>query len=198
VANLQANKRINLNSEYQSPISISNKSDKIKLKIIGSLKEVNDDLINENRNRLLTLSATDSMFATQKLRKSHNHHNRLNKNNNNNNNNNIYHDQTNPKLHSKSLNRIHNNQDINSLSLNSRSSNNLVKRGMTTNIRRQNYSQSQSRSLENTFDHINSSEDDQPQIQFSQEIMEAADKVTYITNHIKSENYYEEVILDLK
>jgi 2-polyprenyl-3-methyl-5-hydroxy-6-metoxy-1,4-benzoquinol methylase len=35
-------------------------------------------------------------------------------------------------------------------------------------------------------------------IQFSQEIMEAADKVTYITNHIKSENYYEEVILDLK
>ena len=43
MANLQANKRINLNSEYQSPISISNKSDKIKLKIIGSLKEMNDD-----------------------------------------------------------------------------------------------------------------------------------------------------------
>ena len=131
MANLQANKRINLNSEYQSPISMSNKSDKIKLKIIGSLKETNDDLINENRNRLLTLSATDSMFATQKLRKSHNYHNRFNNNNNNNNNNsnnnNFYHIQnslltnTNPKLHSKSLNRIHNNQDINSLSLNSRS-----------------------------------------------------------------------------
>ena len=31
-------------------------------------------------------------------------------------------------------------------------------------------------------------------IEFSSEIIEAADKVTYITNHIKSENDYEEVI----
>lgn len=38
------------------------------------------------------------------------------------------------------------------------------------------------------------SDTDRP-VEFSPEIMEAADKVTYITNHIKSENYYEEVSL---
>lgn len=37
--------------------------------------------------------------------------------------------------------------------------------------------------------------DSERPVEFSPEIMEAADKVTYITNHIKSENYYEEVSL---
>lgn len=39
--------------------------------------------------------------------------------------------------------------------------------------------------------------DDDRSIEFSLEILDAADKITYITNHIKSENDYEEVILDL-
>jgi hypothetical protein len=41
------------------------------------------------------------------------------------------------------------------------------------------------------------SEDERP-IEFSPDVFEAADKVTYITNHIKTENDYEEVFLHLE
>lgn len=88
---------------------------------------------------------------------------------------------------------------MNSLPLHTRSPNssngssNLIRRGISnSHSRRQQFAQSQTRSLEYALDDVVSSEDDRP-IEFSQEIMEAADKVTYITNHIKSENYYEEV-----
>ena len=67
--------------------------------------------------------------------------------------------------------------------------------------RRRNFaqSQSQSRSLEGTLNEPDSDNEDKNSyssrpFEFSPEIMEAADKVTYITSHIKSENYYEEVI----
>ena len=49
---------------------------------------------------------------------------------------------------------------------------------------------SQSHSLEYGFDE---NYDEDKTVEFSPEIIEAADKVTYITNHIKSENDYEEV-----
>ena len=59
--------------------------------------------------------------------------------------------------------------------------------------RRFQFSSSQSKSHEAGLnDSFTFSDTDRP-VEFSPEIMEAADKVTYITNHIKSENYYEEV-----
>lgn len=73
-----------------------------------------------------------------------------------------------------------------------------LKRRTNINERRKQFQQSShSRSLEGLQNETNSENEDSSssskQIEFSPEIMEAADKVTYITNHIKSENYYEEV-----
>lgn len=184
VASLKSQKRLHLNNEYQSPVSLSSsKLNHIKLKLYTD--DLNEDDLDENRNRLLTLSATDSICTTpQKVKHRHRHHHKHRHENSINisNENDI-----------QSNNNRFNYQQMNSLPLNKRSSNNnLVKRVVSNHNRRQQYAQSQSRSLEYALDDSFNSEDDKP-IEFSREIMEAADKVTYITNHIKSENYYEEV-----
>lgn len=66
----------------------------------------------------------------------------------------------------------------------------------TKSRRHQQYAQSQSYSLE--YDTYTTTSDDDRPCDFSPEILEAADKITYITNHIRSENDYEEVIFNLK
>jgi hypothetical protein len=47
------------------------------------------------------------------------------------------------------------------------------------------------------YDTYASTDEDRP-VEFSPEIIETADKITYITNHIKSENDYEEVSSEIK
>ncbi len=213
VANLKTSKRLHLNTEYQSPISI--KSNHIRLKLYTDVDELRDhDLIDENRNRLLTLSATDSICTTpQKSKHRHHHHHRHHRNHHQNDkianynvSNQMQTASDSSSKHSKSTNRFYNQnnknndnnsnfQEIKSLPLHTLSpngSNSLIRRGISSHSRRQQFAQTQTRSLEYALDDAISSEDDRP-IEFSQEIMEAADKVTYITNHIKSENYYEEV-----
>ena len=89
--------------------------------------------------------------------------------------------------------------------------NNLINRS-SRHRKRQLYGQTHSRSLEHSSNYISKNpgeqtnesfdehnnlagddtDDDKP-VEFSSEIIEAADKVTYITNHMKSENDYEEV-----
>ena len=76
------------------------------------------------------------------------------------------------------------------------SSTNLKRRTNINERRKQlEHTSPHSRSFEGLQNETNSENEDtsNKQIEFSPEIMEAADKVTYITNHIKSENYYEEV-----
>ncbi len=74
---------------------------------------------------------------------------------------------------------------------------NLIRRTNFNERRKQFSYNSQSRSMEDALNEKcltdNESSSCTKPIEFSMEIMEAADKVTYITNHIKSENYYEEV-----
>ncbi len=74
---------------------------------------------------------------------------------------------------------------------------NLIRRTNFNERRKQFSYSSQSRSLEDALNETTQSDNENSNcakpIEFSMEIMEAADKVTYITNHIKSENYYEEV-----
>lgn len=67
-------------------------------------------------------------------------------------------------------------------------------RKATTNRKRQKFRQMQTQSLEYDSNAYNTSadEDNRP-FEFSPEILETADKITFITNHIKSENDYEEV-----
>lgn len=222
VANLKTSKRQHLNAEYQSPMSI--KSNHIRLKLYTDVDELrDDDLMDENRNRLLTLSATDSICTTpQKTKYRHHHHHHHNHHRHHRNQQNQHQhdnlvnfnqmqtasDSSSKHSHSKSSNRLYKNNSNNSNNLKEvkslpfhtlspNGSSSLIRRGISSHSRRQNFSQTQTRSLEYALDDAVSSEDDRP-IEFSQEIMEAADKVTYITNHIKSENYYEEMRDDWK
>lgn len=197
VANLKNSKRIHLNQhssgDYQSPLAHRS----VKLKFNDDLGD--DDILDENRNRLLTLSATDSICTTpQKAKHRHNHHHHHHHSSRHQRQSSSIETPTYEKNSSKSFARAYKNSNyMNSLPSNSNKSPNLVRRAVSSANRRQLYAQAQSRSLEYALDDSLSSEDEQP-IEFSQEIMEAADKVTYITNHIKSENYYEEVNLKKK
>ena len=192
VANLKSSKRIQLNSDYQSPVAHRS----IKLKFNDGLND--DDLLDENRNRLLTLSATDSICTTPQKVKQRHHHRRQHSSNTTNrqsSNENTPVITTTNNAYEKNANRASKNLNyMNSLPPLSNKSPNLVRRAVSSVNKRQLYSQSQSRSLEYALDDTYSSDEEDRPIEFSQEIMEAADKVTYITNHIKSENYYEEVI----
>ena len=71
----------------------------------------------------------------------------------------------------------------------------VVKRANLHERRKQFAANAYSRSLEAALNETATDEErnnNDRSFEFSPEIMEAADKVTYITNHIKSENYYEE------
>lgn len=91
-------------------------------------------------------------------------------------------------------------------------SNNQLNRTLILRNRRERLNRQtiKSRSLECAYDEQDQDDDDDDndnnsssnnntrQFEFSSEIIEAADKVTYITNHIKSENDYEEMRDDWK
>ena len=173
-ASLNSSKRSQLKNKFSSNHLKSN----INKNSIENYDK-DDSPITETRNRLLTLSATDSVLSTPyaKTILSQNHTIFLPANNNQHH----YHNRNYEETTSHNPNQTNTAQTK------------LSRRN--TRSRRQQYAQLHSKSLEysGTGEDSPTSDEENKPIEFSPEIMEAADKVTYITNHIKNENYYEDV-----
>lgn len=174
-----------LNSFKRSQLQNKNLANQLKSNNKNSLEnyEKDDNPILESRNRLLTLSATDSILSTQY------HKTNLNQS--------YHHCPSN--YNTQNHNQHRNNEETTFENSNQTKSAQTKLNRRNTRSRRQQYAQLNSKSLEycGTGDDSHTSEEENQPIKFSPEIMEAADKVTYITNHIKNENYYEEVKIKL-